>query len=53
MTEWISWEAGPAEVALEDGRIVTVHDGDLLLTELDGDDAVAFLDHDPAYRTVH
>lgn len=53
MTEWISWEAGPAEISLEDGRTVHVDNGDLLLADIDSDDEVTFLDHDPANRTLH
>lgn len=53
MTEWIEWCAGPSRLLLEDGREVSVEDGDLLLASIDDGDAVAFLDHDPANRTVH
>lgn len=53
MTEWIEWGGGPTEITLDDGRCVTVDEGDLLLAELDGDDIEAFLDHDPVNRSIH
>lgn len=55
MTEWMEWQAGPEEILLEDGRLITVDNGDLLLAEIDPDDyrVEAYLDHDPVNRSVH
>lgn len=54
MTEWIEWPDVPAEILLEDGRLVTVGMGDLLLVQLDDEDRVeAYLDHDPVNRSIH
>ena len=41
------------EIIMDDGRRIKVNNGDLLLTDIAADDSATFLDHDPAYRTMH